>query len=309
MPYQHRRMVDRVIHTEDFRDARLRPFLRSVLRVMRCQVDVQWWDSGNALLRYVSGYAPKFDGNWNNDWLNNANNSVSAALQMLRAWQPSGSQMIMTLSREDMAFSNVATVSYRAPAYHQETPEWLSLYRQRSLDDEALTCRQWLRRYTVTKGAGGIFTAHLRKKTTLVAVAIEFYRFPKDTFFWQWLLIERRHRSFRDLLPEACYRVSSSLQYLTAALATCSEAWADDVWCREYLEREGHREEYVLQHLAELQAMRYQAYGQISGRLPRIGKLGQLTGIPAAVTLSIDRACVDASHRVALRHAEWRPKP
>ena len=64
-----------------------------------------------------------------------------------------------------MAFSSV-TIVFIERQRHQEAPEWLLLYRQRGLDDEPLTCREWLRRYTVTKRPDGMYSAHARNNST-----------------------------------------------------------------------------------------------------------------------------------------------
>lgn len=263
-------------HTEEFYNASLRPFLRSILRVLRCQMDVQWWSADSALLRYVSGYVAKFAEGWKNDWLDDAPNAFAAGMQVLRKWQPSEAQMIMTLARENMVMSNVVTVAYRVPAFWQPAPDWLVLYRQRRDEDKDKTCREWLRTVTISSNALGHSCARRRARNHIVAVSAESFRFPKDQFFWQWLLLERSHRSFRDLQPSVCELVSPELQHFAACMVLCPGQWCCDDWVCNWLRMQGHKETHVRAFQTKLAAMRYQCDAQINGRLPRFSPMRSL---------------------------------
>ena len=255
-------------HTEEFYEASLRPYIKSLLRVLKCQMDVQWWGSSNILLRYVVGYATKFDEGWDKDWLDDAPDSLSAVLHMLRCWHPSECQMVMILARDAMAFTNVDSVHYRMPGFGMEMPAWLVLYRARDPTLESLCLLQWLRQHTLTQ-VNGSLTAKPRERKTIVAVDAECWRFPKDQFFYQWLLLRLPHRSFRDLIAADACLVSPRHYQFANALLLRPECWASDSWCQTFLEQQGHRAEYAADLLRTLQALRHQCRGQIAGTLPQ----------------------------------------
>ena len=83
-------------HTEDFWNASLRPYIKSLLRVLACSMDVQWRSSSNIHLRCVVGFAHKIDEGCGKEWLHRVPDALSAVLHMLRCWHPSECQMVVS---------------------------------------------------------------------------------------------------------------------------------------------------------------------------------------------------------------------
>ena len=259
----------RLKHTAAFAARKLRPFFKFILRVLQCHSDVQWWHSRGALLQYVAGYVSKYAESFEERWLADALHPLGAALAVCHQWKASEAEMVMTLARENMAFTNAVIVDYRPPTFRGPEDGALHLYRRRPAELQPWTFLAWLRRHLVT----GSFEAHnLRaslRRRKFVAVAVDYYRFPQDTYFFQWLLLNVPHRAIEDLLPEPCWRVDAELRFCCAAVLKCPDQWADDGWLQDFFELQGHREEHVASCLALLRSRRWLIRGQLAGTLPR----------------------------------------
>jgi hypothetical protein len=253
----------------EFLNINCRPFLKTVLGVLRCHQDVQWSQGSGLLLRYVSGYVSKFGEAWNDDWVNSAEGSLQAALHVLRCWKPSEAQMVMTLAREQMAFSNVTSIEYRPTAFEKPIDETLVLYRRRSDAEKELSFLEWLRRKVVSKSADGFLTCHDRRTSGVTAVAVHYYRFPKAEFFWQWLVMSVPHRCFNELVSENCNKVSPHLRHFCSAWEIRRSCWANDVWIQTWLRNQGEREDFVQSSLRQIEAMRVLCSRQIMGFVPK----------------------------------------
>ena len=253
-----------------FMAASLRPFIRCILRVLRCAQDVQWWHAEGALLRYVAGYVSKHAEHWNGDWLSEATSPLSAGLNVCRWWRPCEAEMVMTLARESMVLISCDHKDYRPPAFGQPEDAVLRLYRQRSLDQEHLTCLQWYRLHTVTgNDKAGNTKPKLRQHKCLMAVGVWYYDFPKDQFFWQYLIMNFSHRLFSELLPSDCFKVSPSHRNFAAALLLMPDRWGSDLWLRTYLQRRGHREDWIRTQACGIAARRELVSLQIAGVVPK----------------------------------------
>ena len=93
--------------------------------------------------------------------------------------------------------------------------------------------------------------------------------FPKDMFFWQWLVMNVPHRQAADLMPPAAWQVSWDHRFLCSAVSLVPAQWACDVWVQRYLERQGHRSDYVATQVQRLQAVRWHLALQLTGAVPR----------------------------------------
>ena len=84
---------------------------------------------------------------WDADWLWEAESPWDAGAAVVRNWKPAEPQMVMTLAREKLGFTNFATKMERPPRYGQPPAVPLVLYRARQ------TCRDlsflaWMRQHT-----------------------------------------------------------------------------------------------------------------------------------------------------------------
>jgi len=268
----------RVPHHGPWLEANLRPCVLPLLRLLRCSQDVQWWHGRGALLRYVSGYAAKYGESLTHTSLEVHTTPLATALHISRTWCAAAPEQMMALAREAMSFSSVASKAYRPPTFdHHAADETLYKYRRRAAEEEAASLLQWLRRTTVSGSlADGTMRATPSRQQRgggVAAVAVAYNKFPRDLFFWQWLLMTVPHRMTHELLPAATWRVSKDLRFFTAAvLGPGREQWGNDTWVKNYLERQGHRSDYVATQVDLVRARRWQVHLQVSGvRPPRPG--------------------------------------
>ena len=300
----------------------LRPFLVSLLLILRCSQDVQWWHGEGALLRYVSGYVSKYAEHWNDEWLKDAGSSAQAGLNVCRGWKPTEAEMVMTLARESMVLIGCDHKDYRPPAYNQPEDAVLYCYRRRDVVHQELTCLQWYRVHTVS---GSVATENLsctpRKRKDLMAVGVWYYEFPKDQFFWQYLIMNYSHRDFRDLLPSACFLVSPNHRFLAAALLLMPQNWGNDVWIHDWLQQQGRREEWIRTQVLSVAAIREMIQLQIQGTIPkhsatssRVGSSAQLSSAQKVFVdsvfgdLQLRLECAEYGSDMSEACLRWQPR-
>jgi len=257
----------RIKHTSEFLEANLRPFLVPLLRILRCHQDIQCDHTSGALLRYVLGYASKFDEAVQNEWWDTASDPWDAAVTMCRLWKPCEAEMVMALARCDMTMSSIDTKSYRPPMPWANDDETLMLYRRRPAECNDLSFLEWLRVTTITT-KNGISTATVRKRTTRMCVGLDYMRLPRDAFFYQWLTMNIPHRIFTELRRPEMDKVAGNLQWLCMAMMLAPSKWTNTEWITNYLRQQGHREEQVQCILADLAAKRFAVVEQVAGRMP-----------------------------------------
>lgn len=250
-----------------------RPFFGSLLSILKCHQDVQWNGGSGLLLRYVAGYCSKFGEGWSDEWVNTADTSFSAGLQLLNSWKPSEPQMVMTLSRMAMAFTNVETLHYRPQAFHEVQDDTTFLYRRRSSDESSLSLLAWLRTKVLAKDADGRLQVRRRKRSTSVAVAVQYYSFPKNDFFWQWMVMNVPHRLFTDLVSPRSHMVAPHLKHFASAIEISCDQWSSDLWVENYMRLQGHREDVVGTHFEWVKAARALCSKQIAGLVPKYPRL------------------------------------
>lgn len=271
---------------------RLRPVFRSLLRVLRCSQDVQWWHGKAALLQYVTGYTTKFKERWDLSWAISEDSPWTAGDLYSKYWQCAQPQMLMVLAREPMVYTTASTKRMKAPWNPGALPQSHTLY---CLDQErelSLTYLQYLRTHReIGSIAQGTYRLKPYDKPHLVAIGVKYYAIRRDLFFWQWMLLNIPHRSERDLEPPESNQVSNHLKWYCAAIHVCPEKWANDVWLQEFFEKQGHRVEHINNMLAKLQADRYIIEGQLAGAIPIHIAAAQYQG-PSNATLTAQQEAV-----------------
>eukprot|EP00959_Pyramimonas_sp_CCMP1952_P138070 2889952-Pyramimonas_sp.AAC.1 len=194
-------------------------------------MDVQFWHGEGALLRYVSGYASKYGEAITDENLDVSTTAVQTALHICRSWRAGAPEQMMTLARESMSFSSMTTKTYRPTTFDNDPDVSVYLYRRRPADLEDLSFLAWLRVHTVTGNlASGDGMAKATAGATGAAVGVEYYSFPTDAFFWQWMVMNVPHRGCSDLLPKEVWKVSENFRFYTAALLLQRESWDNDLW-------------------------------------------------------------------------------
>jgi hypothetical protein len=265
-----RKWTLKVRHTAEFSARKLRPFLKSVLRVLRCHSDVQWWDSAGALLLYVVGYVSKYNEAWDALALKEETSAWGGALALLRGWHAAEAEMAMVLAREAMVFHNFTAKDYNPRFWGEPEDVELHLYRRRSTDVKDMTMLEWLRAHTVSgKLEDRTAVAKPRTNKGILCVGVRYKNVTDDRFFWQWLVMNKPHRLFHELCPPSAELVSRNIRCFTKALLTCPGTWDNDEWVKSHFAAEGHRGSHVHTMLSRLRALRRLAAGQIAGTIPR----------------------------------------
>lgn len=250
---------------------RVRPYCRSLLRVLRCHQDVQWWHGKGALLNYVTTYTTKFTEKWDGDLALHAEDHWKAGDLYTKYWKCAQPQMAMVLGRSPMVWHSAMCKPFRVPWNLNALPPSYHCYCCRPSDEEHVTYTQWLRLYRQV-GSASAGTARMQKYMKagkqLVALGAIYSSIKKDIFFWQWLLMHVPHRSDADLQVGCMSEVDLSLQWYCSAIHLKPEIWSNNVWIQEYLERRGHKSNYIQSTMARLAADRFLIQGQLSGFFP-----------------------------------------
>ena len=78
----------------------VRAYLVDVLSSLACHVDVQASDGQGMLLRYVSGYVPKFSDAFTSEWLNDEASDYAIAKRVLCDYHPLEPEMTLQLAMQ-----------------------------------------------------------------------------------------------------------------------------------------------------------------------------------------------------------------
>ena len=75
----------------------------------------------------------------------------------------------------------------------------------------------WSRAYTVWWSFDeGRIGCHKAKKDMLTAVAVLYFDFPRNQFFWQWLVMNVPHTQVAGLLSQSVMHLPENLKYFAA---------------------------------------------------------------------------------------------
>ncbi|CAE6968633.1 unnamed protein product [Symbiodinium sp. CCMP2592] len=256
-------------------DMNLRPFLRCLLRVLRCAQDVQWWFGKAALLAYVLGYTVKAKEDAGRTWALDTDNPWAAGDLYSKYWLCAEPQMMMTLAREPMVWTSAQTKKIFAPAGPEHLPAMHQAYCRRSKDEEHLSYLEFLRLYREIQTSPFRVARYKasEKPAWLMAVGVLYHRLHRDSYFWQWLLFHWPHRSLEPehlgLREELLERVAPDLRWFAVACALTPDRWGNEDWIRRHLLDQGHRLEFVENTVARLATARFLLEAQQAGRLPK----------------------------------------
>ncbi len=263
------RWILQLRHTAAFATSRLRPFFKSLLTLLRCSQDVQWWHGRGALLQYVAGYVSKYAEGWNEDWLE-TDDSLQAGLAVARNWKAAAAEQVMTLARHRMAFSSVSAIVFVPPVSSPDDVAEVYMYRRRSTAESALCLLQWLRAFQVSGSlADRNVVVKKRQTSQLTAVGLIMSPITRDAYFRQWLLMFKPHRLQCELEPPIMQLVSAPVRFFAAATVQAPDPWKDDARIGKLLEAAGHRQEFVSTTVSRLRGLRQLIHGQVQGWIPR----------------------------------------
>lgn len=78
----------------------VRAYITDLLTSLMGHVDVQMSDGNGMLLRYVSGYVPKFSDSFTGEWLNDAASDYCVARRVLTDYHPLEPEMVLQLAMQ-----------------------------------------------------------------------------------------------------------------------------------------------------------------------------------------------------------------
>ena len=93
-------------HGHAFREQRLRPFITSLSRILRCSQDIQYDLGRGNLLIYVSGHLTKHSERLDREWLDQ-HEGFGSALLAARVWRPAIPEEIMVLTHAQRCTSQM----------------------------------------------------------------------------------------------------------------------------------------------------------------------------------------------------------
>ena len=282
--------------TQQFHDKKLRPFMTALLRIFRCNQDVQWWSSASPLLRYVAGYASKYQESWDENWVNSAGNTWAAALNVARYWKAGANEQMMVLSRLGMVSTNVHAILYNPLRFGSVEDDERQFYRLRSAASDDMTFLDFLRLHRIDNKKS--CPTLVRHRTGFVAVGIRYAKFLSDDFFWQWLQMNRPFRCVHLLCPPAMWTVNEKHKAFAAALTLCPHTWDSDAWVQRYCRADGHKEDYVSTCVERMKALVFHVRQQMCGALP---KFDAVSDRAVSVTLSAGQQSLASQIGISLR--------
>ena len=278
----------------------VRGYVKDLLASLQCHVDVQMTDGRGMLLKYVSGYVPKFSDSFTTEWLADACSDYAVARRVLTDYHPLEPEMILQLAMQwfPQCFAGSTLQRFRVPVpWEAELPERVEQYMASRWRAADMPLADYLRR---TNASGGIHRAFQRRykqavaQTTAVegadaaealesleawvngaplqgdvAVAAIYLSRYNDRYYGQWVLMNVPFRSLRELERRELELVPPHLYYQTLALLLRPEHWTSEAAIRAELELEAFREHHVRNIIAMIFANQRLIRMYLSGELDK----------------------------------------
>ena len=261
----------------------VRAYLVDVLSSLACHVDVQASDGQGMLLRYVSGYVPKFSDALTSEWLNDEASDYAIAKRVLCDYHPLEPEMTLQLAMQwfpqCMLGGSLQPFRVPVPFEAEELPARVQQYMTCEWRAKGMTLAEFLRktnqkgkihqkfkrRYEQAKAeaeAEGQLEDSLQEWTNHaecqgeVAVAASYLSRYSDRFYGQWVLMNVPFCSLQDFLLPELDLVPDHLYYQTMALLQAPDHWLSEEAIRAELELEAFREYHTRNILAMLEGNR-----------------------------------------------------
>lgn len=141
----------------------VRAYIVDTLTSLYCHHDVQMSDGRGMLLRYVSGYVPKFSDSFATEWLNDQASANGIARRVLCDYHPVAPEIVLQLAMQwfPQVFKGGTMPRFRVPVpFETEPPERVKQYMACKWRREDMTLAEYLRK---TNNKGNI-QAYLKKR-------------------------------------------------------------------------------------------------------------------------------------------------
>ena len=289
----------------------IRAYITDVLAALFCHVDVQMSDGRMLLLRYVSGYVPKFSDSFTTDWLNDQGSAYSIAKRVLSDYHPLFPEMTLQLAMQwfPQCFAGGSLQRFRVPVPGEaaDPPKRVLQYMRSSWRAEDMPLVEFLRKTGVNggihpklkkrynqalkeaeEGEGELLEESLEAWANNaepygeVALAALYLSRYNDRYYGQWVVMNVPFRSLEDLLPEGLNKVPDHLYYQTMAFLLRRGHWENPAAVRAELELQAFREYHVRNILAMLAANQGLIKKYLDGALNKNDEIPEAVAAPAA---------------------------
>jgi hypothetical protein len=298
----------------------VRACLPDVLSSLQCHTDVQMSDGRGMLLRYVSGYVPKFSDSFASDWLNDASSDYAVAKRVLTDYHPLEPEMVLQLAMQwfPQCMMGGSMKPFRVPVpWIGDCPVAVAAYMECTWRPDTMTLLEFLR-MSNSKGEPHRFVKQLYEayKTEVdeeteplpltewlvslktegqVLIAAQYLSRYNDRYSGQWLMMNHPFRTMDALKAPGVDCLPDHLFYQGMAYLLRPDHWTNEEAIRAELELEAFQEYHIRNIITMLKA------NQQMIRLYLNGSLNKNEEVPAAPE---DSASKPALSRQQQQYAE-----
>ena len=282
----------------------IRAYMPDLLNSLHCHIDVQASDGRGMLLKYVSGYVPKFSDSFTTDWLSDQCSDYAIAKRALTDYHPLEAEMGLQLAMQwfPQCFAGGTLQRFRVPVPWEGTcPERVQQYTQSLWRANDMPLEEFLRKTNkkgrihhyikkdyekathhgeeedeeVLEESLEAWANNVRPQGQVMLAAMYLSRY-NDKYYGQRVLMTHPFRKMEELLRPELDLVPPHLCYQTLAFLVQSEHWTNEAAIRADLELEAFREH----HIRNITAMLFANQGLIEKYID--GTLDKNDDVPEA---------------------------
>ena len=251
----------------------IRAYMPDLLNSLHCHIDVQASDGRGMLLKYVSGYVPKFSDSFTTDWLSDQCSDYAIAKRVLTDYHPLEPEMTLQLAMQwfPQCFAGGTLQRFRVPVPWEGTcAERVVQYMRSRWRAEDMCLEEFLRKTNkkgqihnyikkayekaTRRGAEGdeevleesleAWANNVQPQGQVMVAAVYLSRY-NDKYYGQRVLMTHPFRKMEELARPELDLVPPHLYYQTLAFLVQKEHWTNEAAIRADLELEAFREHHI----------------------------------------------------------------
>ena len=237
----------------------IRGFMEDCSGSLFCHNDVQASDGRGMLLRYTSGYVPKFSDSFATTWLNDEASDYAIARRVLADYHPLEPEMWLQLAAQfyQQCFAGGSKLKIMIPIpWLQDPPLIVQAYCNNKRRNDSMSFLEFLRK---TNKDGDIlrhikvafaaeddaldldkFAQEFQPQGEVLVAAIVLSRM-KDNYFGQWMMLHVPFRAVDDLWLADAAKVPPEYKYFALCMMHRPAHWRNPLAVRSELELEASR--------------------------------------------------------------------
>ena len=258
----------------------IRAYMPDLLNSLHCHIDVQASDGRGMLLKYVSGYVPKFSDSFTTDWLSDQCSDYAIAKRVLTDYHPLEPEMTLQLAMQwfPQCFAGGTLQRFRVPVPWEGTcAERVVQYMRSRWRAEDMCLEEFLRKTNkkgqihnyikkayekaTRRGAEGdeevleesleAWANNVQPQGQVMVAAVYLSRY-NDKYYGQRVLMTHPFRKMEELARPELDLAPPHLYYQTLAFLVQKEHWTNEAAIRADLELEAFREHHIRNIVAML---------------------------------------------------------